>query len=227
MYFYKKGLAFLLGLALVFSVASVTQAAGVTFDLLFSKYDVALDDITDIDFMTFYGTATIFQTPVTATSGTFEEDGVVTFQSYNDTYSSIMLNGRLLKIIFDNLSGTYDGDFIEFDPGQTVTLAIDNSGIMTSLADFELGSNSGGFVLGASGNSLAQDYYLTLTNDTYGILTGSRVEFEAVLTATDFRDNGTYQMMGQLSAVPVPGALILFGSGLVGLVGLKRKRVRQ
>ena len=40
-----------------------------------------------------------------------------------------------------------------------------------------------------------------------------------------FGANGQFQVSGNVSAVPVPAAAILFASGLVGLVGLARRRM--
>ncbi len=40
-----------------------------------------------------------------------------------------------------------------------------------------------------------------------------------------FGANGQFQVSGNVSAVPVPAAVVLFASGLVGLVGLARRRM--
>lgn len=222
----NKVVTFLLGLMLILSLASVGQAA-MTFDLNLSNLNgplgVSLADVENIDFIDFYGRATIVQTPIDLTTGTFTQSGSVTLEAYNDTATEFSLNGAELKINFTNLSGTYNGNFVTFNPNQNLTLSYVYGATVTPLAVFGLGINSGGFVLDPWGNSLAQTYYLTLTNDTYSIFSGSAVDFEAILTASDFRTNGKYQMMGQVSAVPVPGTLILISSGLIGLIGFRKR----
>jgi len=218
----NKAINFLLSLMLILSLASISQAA-MTFDLNLSNYDHSLSDIKDIDFIDFYGRATINKTPIDSVSGTFTETGNVTMQAYNDTATEFSLNGASLKISFTDLSGSYNGDFITFDPNQSVVLNYVLGGTIAPLAVFKVGTASGGFVLDPWGNSLAQTYYLTLTDDTYSIFSGSAMNFEAILTASDFKVDGRYQMMGQMSAVPIPGALVLLCSGLVGLVGFRKR----
>lgn len=218
----NNAISFLLGLMLILSLASVSQAS-MTFDLNFSNYDGSLSDVQDIDFIDFYGRATITRTPIDLVSGTFTETGSVTMQAYNDSWTEFSLNGASLKISFTDLSGAYNGDLITFDPNQNVVLSYVLGAFVDPLAVFEVGTLSGGFVLDPWGNSLAQTYYLTLTNDIYSIFSGSAMNFEAILTASDFRVDGRYQMMGQISAVPVPGAFVLLCSGLIGLVGFRKK----
>ena len=218
----NNAISFLLGLMLILSLASVSQAS-MTFDPNFSNYDGSLSDVQDIDFIDFYGRATITRTPIDLVSGTFTETGSVTMQAYNDSWTEFSLNGASLKISFTDLSGAYNGDLITFDPNQNVVLSYVLGAFVDPLAVFEVGTLSGGFVLDPWGNSLAQTYYLTLTNDIYSIFSGSAMNFEAILTASDFRVDGRYQMMGQISAVPVPGAFVLLCSGLIGLVGFRKK----
>lgn len=58
------------------------------------------------------------------------------------------------------------------------------------------------------------------------------IDFDALPLATAFSDGkwkvdattGTVSYVGQVSAVPVPAAVWLFGSGLLGLVGIGRRR---
>lgn len=218
----KNGLALLVGLLLCFSV--VSSASAVTFDLKLSNIPgEGLSDINDIDFISFYGYGTIF---LDADTGVFTENGSASFQSYNATRSPFSLGGGQLQIEFTNLTGNYDGTVITFDPNQTISLNfIDSANTTTLLADFELGTQSDGFLLNQWGSSLAMTYFLTLSNDYFGILSGSPIQYEAILTASDFQNTTDYTIMGDVSAVPIPGALILFGSGLIGLIGLKRKRV--
>ncbi|WJW75856.1 VPLPA-CTERM sorting domain-containing protein [Thiohalobacter sp. IOR34] len=64
------------------------------------------------------------------------------------------------------------------------------------------------------------------SNEEYNPATPITVSDSAALAAGDYALNITMSQMVNVSAVPVPAAVWLFASGLVGLVGVARRRVR-
>ena len=61
---------------------------------------------------------------------------------------------------------------------------------------------------------------------TYDASTGAfTAEWHSAITDGSFRGNlGQWTITGQVSAVPVPAAVWLFGSGLIGLAGFARRK---
>ena len=62
----------------------------------------------------------------------------------------------------------------------------------------------------------------TFDSSTYTSIVGKRYTGSATLTMINGQDAGTY--IANLSTVPIPPALWLFGSGLLGLIGVSRRR---
>ena len=52
----------------------------------------------------------------------------------------------------------------------------------------------------------------------------SNVPYVSNGVAYNYDENGNLVLIADLSAVPVPGAVWLFGSGLVGLMGAARRK---
>ncbi len=122
--------------------------------------------------------------------------------------------------------------------GGSSNITIDESFVLNSTFDAELGSYNGTLTVGT-----------LLTADVFG-LTYTEVYFGTTLLSTDFSASlnytggslmGSYTggfldgnfsadgsavnaMVAEVQAVPVPAAVWLFGSGLLGLVGIARRK---
>ncbi len=120
---------------------------------------------------------------------------------------TLTINVRSLTNDFDAaislFSGTLSSEFQLVFPG------FDNDG---DFADLQFLSSTS--VYGTSGYDALLSYLLPSTG-TYTIAVGG----EGFLS---FADSYNYNM--NVSAVPLPAAVWLFGSALVGLVGLRRRR---
>ncbi len=76
--------------------------------------------------------------------------------------------------------------------------------------------------LGAASYKLYQgSTALTSVSGVYNLAAGKTYEF--VVSNVANAKNATIGVSGTVSAVPIPGALVLFGSGLVGLAGYARR----
>ena len=87
------------------------------------------------------------------------------------------------------------------------------------------GLQPGPFFMGITGPHLFTDDSLPLTPPSLGNLTSNRVFFSFFDPSID--SGG--QVQGRLTSltlapVPLPGTLLLFGSGLIGLIGIKARR---
>ena len=92
------------------------------------------------------------------------------------------------------------------------------------------------FNQGTSTRCVEADYVVVFPGDencssgdavtTYDAATGTyTATWSAVVVGGGFNNNvGTWTIEGTVSAVPVPAAVWLFGSGLVGLAGIARRR---
>lgn len=137
-------------------------------------------------------------------------------------------------------------------PGQSVTLSFNDNDLFNGSGDdlvlFELGNASQGFndSIDVTINSIKNTYTFSYTGDTVGIWDIAA----AAINLDDFGVNGTtnissiligmavvhptagtvpsLSLVGALNTtpVPVPAAVWLFGSGLIGMVGLARRKVR-
>ncbi|MGB5259579.1 MAG: VPLPA-CTERM sorting domain-containing protein [Gammaproteobacteria bacterium] len=72
-------------------------------------------------------------------------------------------------------------------------------------------------------------YFLDLDLSQYGAVSGDTVNFGFVATSTDYNGSAVFYdnlefFQAEVEVIPVPAAVWLFGSGLVGLVGVARRR---
>ena len=119
-------------------------------------------------------------------------------------------------IILNNFTGADWGMFtIEYIP------------VIDPFADVHVGLD----ILATGTSAWAIDE--VLTNDITGLISGMGVSFmpgeSLFVHLTGFADRvidpfGDYQLVITTSAVPVPAAVWLFGSGLIGLIGLARRK---
>ena len=157
-------------------------------------------------------------------SNTFNQSGQLImgqFQPTPNIFPPVLLGSHLTFSIFSssgqpllNLpppSGTTSGN----------TMTVDLSSLFAGLSSTQWGSwmtpatfgalNIGGTATG-SFNQATNAFDISWTHPFTGV---------------PFLTSGTVRLQGtaQLAAVPLPGALLLFGSGLVGLVGAMRKKL--
>ena len=133
-----------------------------------------------------------------------EFDGTVT--GHRNLYDFILGWDVDIDLIYDD-----DGTFTSYDSGLFFRIINPNTGNWQYGADFR----------GSWMNETITDEFIrfdSTTNDQYAILNLDSGTFEYE-TSSNF-------VQGTLSAVPVPAAIWLLGSGLVGLAGL-RKRMKS
>ncbi len=227
----KNLLRMLASIAVFLFLASAAQAATTTFDLNLNVLDSQYSNLIGIESIIFNGTPTLTLSyendDVTSTTGTFKESGTGYINLYTVSGSVGQSLGLAEDLTFDftDLEGTWEYDSatglttITFDPNQTIDLKYDG----TIYATFTLGDNSTGTVdRSATVSVITQTYYLELTDNSAGLIGGASL-FEATIGAFGFNDT-YYTMTGNATAVvPVPGSFLLIGSGLVCLVGIRRK----
>jgi len=143
--------------------------------------------------------------------------GAATGEDYDTT-----INGAY----FTNTTYAYlsmrdgDGYVSAFDAGDWQMMSItgiDSDGSYTS--------NTLDFYLADYTSANAADWYI-VDDWTYVDMTslGDIIGFEIDFTGSQVDDVPAYLAMDNLNAVPVPAAVWLLGSGLVGLIGIRRKR---
>lgn len=141
--------------------------------------------------------------------------------------TSILNNfGWDLVVDLDFNSMTYDVYAID----ETATLLSVQYEIFTASNPYRY--ESGGTLLGSG-----SIFYATgLTDAETGLLGGSHnlfsIDLSVYLNGKDFLAHlsmgcGNDMMMGNRQVTPIPGAVWLMGTGLVGLVGMKRRRAKR
>jgi hypothetical protein len=120
-------------------------------------------------------------------------------------------------------SGTGDLDNVTFGTPGTIGNGAINLASFSPITDL---LTIGGWQLDLSSMSITDQTASVLTLSGGGLLTGNG--FDATGATWTFSSNSagtSYSMTVTASAVPVPAAVWLFGSGLLGLIGIARKKV--
>ena len=211
----KISLRFILGLMLVLSLTSSGMAAvsaSPTFDLDFSTLNAqlgtSLANIDDIEYIDFFGLSRI-TFDLTQTPMEFSETGFISLTQYHKNGADYDLSDYSLNIRFLNLSGTFQDGYVTFQPHNIFLFSGNNE-----IAGFSL-IESGGLLTDLT-------YGFTLQDDPYSIF--SEEGYQAAVLGFNIA-GAKKTMIGQISAVPIPGTLILIGSGLIGIVGFRKKNL--
>jgi hypothetical protein len=161
-----------------------------------SHYFIAYFDheIDELDNTYFNEVGSTSGVPVPGQSWEIDEPGYVNDGTYGDIYNNVEA-GMLDNKNFNDLSLTDD---VSMALGWNFTLASDETAIITLLLDETAPAGS---------------FYLAQTDPAHNDYSGGSVYFSGEL---NIRGGGT--------PIPEPGTLMLLGSGLLGLIGLGRKR---
>jgi hypothetical protein len=106
------------------------------------------------------------------------------------------------------------GDYQEM----TITGILEGGGYTSNTVDFYLADYT---------SADSSDWYI-VDEWTYVDLTGlgDIIGFEISFSGSQVDNVPSYVAMDNLNAVPLPATVLLFGSGLLGLFGVRRKRNR-
>ena len=138
----------------------------------------------------------------------------------NDEITGLSVNsGQVLSLVFDTQVRISSLDFLDLylnpDPqkgGEQARITVDGATLYT---------------VNATGTSGDGGYANLDLLSMGGPIVGQTIEFTAFLGASiqDDRDNDYAFAAAEISAIPVPAAIWLFGTAIVGLIGFgKRKR---
>jgi len=185
-------------------------------------------DIVNISFTTSSGFNIQYNFDVQMTS--FVEGGT-TFYSSNETF----LNAGVGGVIYSAADYTFQFSSSAATGLDTFFELTDNTGTVVSSIDFSGTANfiNDGTVL--NDMYFQMDYFtngniVTYTGLNYGFETGGLLDPNLYLATGTVPDSSPVYEFTQLnvstsvSAVPVPAAVWLFGSGLIGLAGFARRK---
>ena len=206
-----------LGSASTWTTSSAVPTASVTTNIsaanLSTLFPGASYSSLDAAFFTF--------TPATGASGNFWVSGPLSGQS-NTGFQKSSTKGAMnsvLSLASTNSGGTNQAVQASASSANTYYNALDGGGTNPGAFKSFIPAGNGEVSLAAlaAGGTATLDlyYYPNATSNTAG--TGLSV---AEITLAD----GSTQIAPQPQATPIPATFLLFGSGLLGLVGIRRKQ---
>ncbi|VAX13070.1 hypothetical protein MNBD_GAMMA24-361 [hydrothermal vent metagenome] len=142
--------------------------------------------------------------------------------------SGLTMRGTAFAIIYpdgSNWPGFPDQTFfLESDASGAGTLSVGDGSILTadfsnlSLGDLGAGTGNFGADLNYTGGSMAANLPGGRIEGAFSSATGS------IALGSDFTASNLIAKVGEVQAVPVPAAVWLFGTGLLGLVGMAKRK---
>jgi hypothetical protein len=213
-------LAFLLITLLFAGLVSPTFAApvdslSIPLNVAFGNYDPArIADFGTVEISQTQGTKVQFT--ISGLSSGAGGDNTDLYKFYFNTTRDI----EFLKIDSIDPSGRLDYEFDNNDP----LFKADGSGFFDGVIDWSSGNpqvDHAEFVFSTlTGDSIfVNDFLAWSTESDKGMFLVA-----ALLQSTDFDPDGIINSEF-VGGVPIPGTLLLFGSGLIGMVGLGRKKL--
>lgn len=199
-----------------FVIAFVLLIAGSAFASFSATYDVSVDTgslglsgTSGYLYLQYNPSTSIAST---ATVSNFVTDGTLGAQDTVHVVNGSAVSGTLPgAVTFNNTNGINDYNHaITF--GSTLNFLLS----LSSSSNPATTSGASTFSLGLFGDALGATPLVNVSNPNYA---GTAI-------AINLNDNGTSsvtQYAPQASATPIPAAVYLFGSGLMGLVGIRRK----
>lgn len=149
--------------------------------------------------------------------------------TYSATGGTSLLDATTVQLDIVNSGGTATGDFgstISFPPPAGV------AGVSANINSFVPVSNFftiGGWQLDLSTLAVTDQSASVLTMNGAGVLSGNGFDPTGATWSFSAETPTSYSMTitsTGIPAVPVPAAVWLFGSGLIGLAGIARRKVK-
>lgn len=162
-------------------------------------------------------TATTIWTPTNMDTDFIQFD----FAGNSDAGAGISTNGGILALFDDSDTAFANALVIGEDGGQVVFT--DNTDGSWNAAFFNVGGIAGGSITLSGDNSfsLGMDWGNGYVGDSNASLLSSPDTYLVVFDGVDKSGN---TLAVDLAPVPVPAAVWLFGTGLLGIVGVARRR---
>lgn len=140
--------------------------------------------------------------------------------------NNISVNGNLYDAtIFDNYTETYAGN-----PVHTAVFAMDANTVLRDILNANASYDVGSSFYHTACSGIASCFLITrpIAGDTTPYVWANAINDWTTGTVpglSTFQDsNWNYVQWDEVSAVPLPAAAWLFGSGLLGLIGMARRK---